>query len=47
MNLVASEYEILKKPFNTVANCVLSEKFNNFHDIVVGRDSSKLQNFNS
>ena len=42
-----SKWEILKKIFTTVANCILSVKVRNFNDMVVGRNNAKLQKFSS
>ena len=39
------KWEILKKIYTTVANCILSKMVRNFNSIVVGRDNRKLQKF--
>ena len=41
------KWEILKKIYTTVANCILSKKVRNFNSLVIGRDNSKLQKFSS
>ena len=40
-----AKWEILKKIYTTVVNCILSKKVRNFNSIVVGRDNSKPQKF--
>ena len=41
------KWEILKKIYTTVANCIFSKKARNFNSIVVGWDNRKLQKFST
>ena len=41
------KWEILKKIYTTVANCILAKKVRNFNSIVIGRDNSKLKKFST